>query len=531
MCASGLAPTGSLAYSSHLEQTRPSDLPDQERYQFLNAWRCNVCGYVHREAKAPEWCPVCGSPQEEFKEYADETPHAAASKVDRWQCLNCSYLHAGSDPPPVCPVCDSPADRFEALGDATEGPGDAGEKTNVVVVGAGIAGISAVESLRAASQSAEITLISKEPDLPYYRLNLTRYLAGEIDTDALPIHPEDWYEEQRVRLMLGTEVSAIDLEKHKLDICGGTEQPFEKLILTVGAHPFLPPFPGAYREGVTSLRSLEHAERILSSPLAGEKCVCIGGGLLGLETAGALARRGADVTLLEGHGWLLPRQLSRQAGEMLCEHVVRAGISLRTEARTAEILGDERVRAVLLEDGESLPAGLVVIATGIRPNSYLARLAGLEVNQGVVVDNHLVSSHPSVLAGGDVAEHRGTVYGIWGPSRYQGSIAGMNAVGMNAEFGGIPRSNTLKVLGLDLFSIGTIEPEDASFEKIEQESGGEYFRFVFRDSRLIGSILLGDTALTSVVKKAVERKADFSEVLRKRPSAADVVADLEDRFC
>ncbi len=374
-----------------------------------------------------------------------------------------------------------------------------------------------------------LKLISKESELPYYRLNLTRYLAGEIDEDALPIHPESWYREQNVRLALGLEVSSIGLESMSLDLCGGERETFEKLVLTVGAHPFLPPFPGAYREGVTSLRSLEHAKDILSFPLAGSKCVCIGGGLLGLETAGALARQGAEVTLLEGHGWLMPRQLSERAGELVAEHVSDSGIKLLTKARTAEILGDERAQAVLLEDGSTLQANLVVIATGIRPNSYLARQAGLEVNQGVVVDNHLISSNPNVLAAGDVAEHRGTVYGIWGPSQYQGNIAGMNAVGLNAEFGGIPRSNTLKVLGLDLFSVGQIEPEDASFELAEQESDGKYVRFVFRDNRLVGAILLGDTALSADVKKAVERKNDFSDLIRKHATAADVLERLGEK--
>jgi nitrite reductase (NADH) large subunit len=474
---------------------------------------------------------VCGSAQEEFKGFVDEARAVAKPIVERWRCLNCTYIHTGRQPPAECPVCGSPADRFEPLSETAEKLHASEQKTKVVVVGGGVAGASAVESLRATCQDAEITLISKEPDLPYYRLNLTRYLAGEIDEDALPIHPESWYEEKNVRLLPGTEVSAIALEDMTVDLCGGEKQPFEKLVLTVGAHPFLPPLPGTAREGVTSLRSLDHAKRILAFPLSGANCVCIGGGLLGLETAGALARRGAEVTMLEGHGWLLPRQLSRTAGEKLHQHVADAGIKLRTRARTAEILGDERVRAVLLEDGGTLPADLVVIATGIRPNSYLARLSGLEVNQGVVVDNHLLSSHPCVLAAGDVAEHRGTVYGIWGASQYQGSIAGMNAVGLNAEFGGIPRSNTLKVLGLDLFSIGQIEPEDASFDVIEDDRNGEYFRFVFRDSRLIGSILLGDAALTSVVKKVVEKKADFSDILRKRPNADDIIADLKERFC
>ena len=399
----------------------------------------------------------------------------------------------------------------------------------VVVVGAGFAGISAAESLRSASPAADITVISKEPELPYYRLNLTRFLAGEITEEDLPIYPESWYHEHTIRLLTGAEVSAIRLEEQVVELCGGEKESFEKLILTVGAHPFLPSVPGANREGVTSLRSVEHARRILAFPLDGARGVCIGGGLLGLETAGAIARRGATVTVLEGHGWLLPRQLTQRAGEMLEQYVRTAGITLRKRARTAEILGDERVHGILLEDGTVLKADLVVVATGIRPNSYLPRLAGLEVNQGVIVDNHLVTSHPNVLAAGDVAEHRGTVYGIWGPSRYQGSIAGMNAIGVTTEFGGIPRSNTLKVLGFDLFSIGSIEPEDASYEVIDQEKDEKYFRFVFRDSRLVGAILLGDANLATAVKKAVERKLDFSNLLQRRPRADDVMKDLVEK--
>ena len=134
-----------------------------------------------------------------------------------------------------------------------------------------------------------------------------------------------------------------------------------------------------------------------------------------------------------------------------------------------------------------------MIATGIRSNSHLARRAGLEVNQGVVVNNLLATSHPDILAAGDVAEHHGQVYGIWGPSQYQGSIAGLNLAGGSVEFGGVPRSNTLKVLGLDLFSIGRINAEDASFQAVEQEADGRYFRFVFQDNRLVGAVLLGDT--------------------------------------
>jgi len=488
-------------------------------------WRCSVCGYIHRQPEPPANCPVCGSPREAFEPYVQEAA-PAQPKAAGFRCLNCRYVHRESSPPAQCPVCGSPTESFEPLADGAAGEAAEGNATKVVIVGAGVAGTAAAEAVRTASAAAEITLVSKEADLPYYRLNLTRYVAGEITEDDLPMYPEAWYEERSIQLLRETEVSGLALDEQSVELRSGDKLPYEKLILTVGAHPFVPPFPGAAREGVSTLRTVTDAKQILDAAASGAQCICIGGGLLGLETAGSLAKRGAGVTLLEGHGWLLPRQLTERGGKLLESNVAEVGIELKTMARTAEIVGDDRVRGVQLEDGTILPADLVVIATGVRPNSYLARLAGLEVNQGLVVDNHLVTSHPNVLAAGDVAEHRGTVYGIWGPSQYQGSIAGMNAVGIATEFGGIPRSNTLKVLGQEVFSIGQIQAEDASYTTIDEERDGNYFHFLFRDTHLVGAILLGDASATAAVKKAVETKQDFSDLMGQRPTAADVLDHL-----
>ena len=496
--------------------------------QAATAWRCTVCGYIHQGAEPPEWCPVCGAARADFEPYAEPATSPAEVPAARWQCLNCNYVHAGTRAPDECPVCGVPKDRFEPA-PAEEGAASAAaEVGRVVVVGAGIAGISAVESLRKAAPDAGVTLISREPDLPYYRLNLTRYLAGEIAEDGLPIHPAEWYDERNVELLLDEDVAELALEGGAVTLRGGRRIPFDRLVLTVGAHPFIPPIAGAAREGVTSLRTVADARRILERPLSGMKCVSIGGGLLGIETAAALARRGADVTLLEGHGWLMPRQLNQRAGELLRDYVTGAGIRLLAGAGVKELAGDERVGGVVLDDGTTVPADMVIIATGVRPNSYLARRAGLDVNQGIVVDNHLVGSHPAVLAAGDVAEHRGTLYGSWHASQYQGSIAGMNAGGLVTEFGGIPRSNTLKVIGVDLLSIGKFEPEDTSFRVVEQEAGGTYYRFVFHDGRLVGAVLLGDTSVSGPVKKAIEGGNDFSGLLAHGPAAGDVVQHLQE---
>jgi nitrite reductase (NADH) large subunit len=492
------------------------------------AWRCTVCGYVHRGPEPPDACPVCGASRDRFEPQFDGSPPSAPPAVSQWRCLVCGYVHVGVQPPTKCPACGASADHFEPVSESAGAVAGAAASPRVVVVGAGIAGITAVQALRSASPAAEITVVSNERELPYYRLNLTRYLAGQIGAQDLPIHPASWYDEQKVRLLLGAEASAIHLEEHVVELHGGERLPFDKLLLAAGAHPFIPPFPGANRTGVTGLRTAADARGILAACRRGAKCVCIGGGLLGLEAAGGLARQGADVTLLEDHGWLLPRQLNQRAGEMLDEYVAATGIKLRTGALTREIVGNQRVQGVLLEDNSIISADLVVIATGIRSNSHLARQAGLKVNQGVVVDNLLATSHPDVFAAGDVAEHQGQIYGIWGPAQYQGSIAGLNMAGGRVEFGGIPPSNTLKVLGLDLFSIGQINPEDASFRTFDQEADGRYFRFVFYDNRLVGAVLLGDTQLTAAVKKAVESRSDLSELLARCSSAPEIVAALAD---
>ena len=495
-----------------------------------SAWRCKVCGYIHRGSSAPDVCPLCGAPASEFEPYqADDVPAVSGPAPEQWRCLNCNYVHQGSEPPDTCPVCAASSDRFQALGDAQVDLGGEGTVGDVLVLGAGIAGLSAVEALRTAAPNARITLVSKETELPYYRLNLTRLLAGEIDEQALPVHPRGWYEDRGIRLECGSEVAAFDPQAGQASLHGGETFPFEKMILTTGAHAFIPPIPGAARECVTGLRSVADAKCILDEIKGGARVIVIGGGVLGLEAAGALVRRDCEVTLVESFGWLLPRQLNQRAGAKLQRHVETTGISLSAGVATQEIIGDERARAVALKDGALLDCDLVVVATGIRPNSYLARRAALKVSQGVVVDGRMQTSHPDVFAAGDVAEHQGTIYGIWAPSMYQGRIAGMNAAGQVAEFGGIPRSNTLKVLGYDLFSIGQVIVEDGSYKEYDLETDEAYMRFVFRDGLMCGGILMGDASLTATLKAAIEERWDFSGLLSGGPTTEHLVDHLLER--
>jgi nitrite reductase (NADH) large subunit len=404
----------------------------------------------------------------------------------------------------------------------------AAKTVRAVIVGAGIAGMSAAETLRQASPDSPITLIATDPEPPYYRLNLTRYLAGEIDRASLQMHPDPWFAERRIELLRNAEVARLLPDDAAVLLADGRRLPYEALILALGAHPFLPSLDGNTLDGVFTLRTAADADEILRRIRDGARCVCVGGGVLGIETAGALARQGADVTLLESHGWLMPRQLNEAAAAVLERHIGTVGVKVRKHARTQKIVGKGRVEGVLLQDGVSLTADLVLFATGVRPNTALARRAGLPVDQGIIVDAHLSVGIPGVFAAGDVAEFNGQTYGSWAASQYQGSIAALNAVGVPTQFGGLPRANTVKALGLDITSVGLFAPEDGGDLVVESGNAVHHVLFLFRDGRIKGAIIVGRPGLAAAAKQAVESGRDFSVLMsRGLPSCDDIVAHLQ----
>lgn len=489
-------------------------------------WICTLCGYVHQGETPPNTCPICGATPDLFEPHASTEPPRRESAIDQWACLTCDYIHQGAAPPAVCPVCGQGAEQFEPH-KGEQSVASAEGETSVVIVGAGIAGVSAAESIRRAAPLARITLLDREPDLPYYRINLTRYLAGEISRDDLTMHPEQWYADNGITLRLSTEMRGFNPGSGELTLHNGEQLEYDRLILAMGAHPFVPPIPGATRENVTVLRTLGDADFILGQLHPGLNCTIIGGGVLGLEVAGALVKRGATVTQLEGFPWLMPQQLNRTAGGLLARHAGKLGIAIRTDARIKQIDGDKRVRSVVLESGESIPSDLVIITAGVRCNSYLPRQAQLTVNQGVVVDDHLKTSQGNILAVGDLAEHRGVCYGTWAPAQFQGSIAGLNAVGGEVEFAGIPRSNTLKVLDFDLFSIGQIHPDDGSYQSFEEVENDCYHYVVFRDSRLVGAILMGDMGPAAAIKRMIEAKTSCGDLLQGAPDMKAILSFIK----
>lgn len=377
------------------------------------------------------------------------------SSPRQWVCNVCGYIHEGDEPPDVCPVCGAGADAFSPVESGPASAPDAapdGESVSVVVVGASAAGLTAAEQARQFNARADITLLSAENRLPYYRLNLTRWLAREIDEDALTIHPASWYEEQRIDLRIETPAERIDTENKQVH-AGGEVISYDKLVLAVGAQPFIPPIEGVDRKNVMTLRTLDDGRHLIAEAESGKRFVCIGGGILGLETAGGLAARGARITILERAEWLMNRQLEQSAGQRLADRLKERGMEVVTAANTASIDGDDKAERVVLEDGREMPADYVVITAGVRSRLDLAESTGLKTDRGLTVDSLLRTSNHDIYAAGDVSELDGELYGLWGPAVEQGRIAGRNAAGDKTTCGALSRETVVKVLGIDIHQL------------------------------------------------------------------------------
>jgi nitrite reductase (NADH) large subunit len=227
-----------------------------------------------------------------------------------WRCSICGYIHYGDVPPGICPICDAKAEDFKEIQVAVRPSRRDPGRERVVIIGAGIAGVSAAESVREHAPQAEIILLSKEKELPYWRLNLTRLLAGEFQEKNLPLHSEEWYVERNIKLRRGVSATRLLLTEKAVEMEGGDQIQFDRLIVATGAHPFVPPIPGADLDHVYTVHKAEDVRAVLGQVSDGTRVVCIGGGILGLETAGALAKQNAKVTVLESFDYLMPVQLN-----------------------------------------------------------------------------------------------------------------------------------------------------------------------------------------------------------------------------
>ncbi len=390
-----------------------------------------------------------------------------------------------------------------------------GTKQKLVVVGNGMAGIRTVEELLALSPDRhDITVFGAEPHPNYNRILLSSVLAGEKSVADIVLNSPDWYAKHGITLFTGDPVTGIDADARTLTSASGRTVPYDKLLLATGSKPLMPPVAGNDLPGVCGFRDIRDVDQMIAAAQGKGRAVVIGGGLLGLEAAWGLKRRGMSVAVVHLMPHLMERQLDTAAGQLLQRDLDRRGIAFFTNGHTEEIFGDGRVQGVRLADGRIIPADLVVMAIGIRPDIELARKIGLDANRGIVVADNMSTTDPDIFAVGECAEHRGQCFGLVAPLWDMAKVCAHHlAGGDQMTFTPPALSTRLKITGIDVFSAGALAAADEADEEIllQDNARGAYKKLVLRDGKLAGIVLYGDVSDGLWYFDLMRRGADVSE--------------------
>ena len=368
-------------------------------------------------------------------------------------------------------------------------------KQQLVVVGNGMAGVSCVEQILKQPHNFDITIFGDETHVNYNRILLSLVLAGEKSAEEIVINDIDWYQTNGIRARLGVKIASIDRDKKVvIDENGGVTE-YDKLILATGSSAFIPPIPGVDKKNVHVFRTLDDTRALLEKAQPGLKVAVIGGGLLGLEAARGLQVRGCEVTVVHLMETLMERQLDATGGDYLKRKIESLGIRVMLPQQTAALFGNGRVDGLRFASGEELEADLVVIAAGIRPNAELGRQAGLAARRGIVVNDYMETSDPHIYSVGECTEHRGQTFGLVAPLFEQGRVLASTITGnRGTAFTGASPAAKLKIMGVDIFSAGSIDESLPGVETVRYEdpSLGVYKKLLLKDNQLLGVILVGD---------------------------------------
>jgi nitrite reductase (NADH) large subunit len=390
----------------------------------------------------------------------------------------------------------------------------ASSSMRVVIVGNGVAGVTAARIIKQKNAEATVSIYTDESHSYYPRPRLYEVLSGEAEPQEIYMFPEKWYEEKGIHVHLNKKAVNIDVDKKELVLENGARVSYDKLLLANGGHSFVPPIKGVKKTGFFTLRSVRDALTIRKFTEKSKKAIVIGGGLLGLEFAASLRKLGQQVEVVEIFPRLLPRQLDREGAEILKNRIASRGIEFDLGVKTVEILGRNTVSGILLDSGKTISGELVLCSAGMRSNIQLASEAGIKVNRGVVVDNHLQTSTDDVYAVGDVAEFNGRVYGIILAALEQTKIAATNLLEeKQIVYNGTIPSNTLDIVDIDLTSMGTVNPEDNKYEEIKRvnDEKGIYKKLVLDQGKIVGAIILGDKKGVTTIKRLMNQQTDITK--------------------
>nr|WP_321984768.1 nitrite reductase large subunit NirB [uncultured Lichenicoccus sp.] len=391
-------------------------------------------------------------------------------------------------------------------------------RQRLVVIGNGMAGARAVEEVlaRGGADMFEITMFGDEPYGNYNRIMLSNVLSGVQDSSEIYINPLDWYADNAITLHTGSPVTGIDRAARVVMSAAGVKAHYDVLLIATGSRAFIPPIDnirdatGELREGVFGFRSIDDCNGIMQTARRSKVAAVIGGGLLGLEAARGLLNHGCEVHVVHQSKHLMNAQLDTHGGAILCRQMEAMGITIHLGKSTEAVLGDGRIAGLRFKDGGTLACDMLVVSAGIRPNIEVAQRAGLTVERAIVVDNHMrCLDDRRIFVVGECAQHRGMVYGLVAPLWDQAKVFADHVTDRNldAAYHGSKLATKLKVMGVELASMGITEPADARDEVIQfSEPGrGTYKKLIVRDGRLVGGILMGDISKAAYLMQAFDR--------------------------
>jgi nitrite reductase (NADH) large subunit len=388
-------------------------------------------------------------------------------------------------------------------------------KPSLVVIGNGMAGMRTVEELlKLAPDRYRITVFGAEPHGNYNRILLSPVLAGEKSVGDIMLHTRAWYREHGITLHAGDPVLRIDRKRRLVLARSGLALPYDRLLLATGSKPFIVPVPGHTLPGVIGFRDLHDVDTMLAAASRGGRAVVIGGGLLGLEAANGLLRRGMDVTVVQASDRLMNQQLDGQAALLLKDALERKGLRVLLDTQTTGIVGSDRVEAVRFADGTQVPAELVVMAAGVRPNVALAHDAGLHCERAIVVDDTLQTYDPRVYAVGECVQHRRATFGLVAPIWDQARVCAAHLAGAgHRRYVQQATATRLKVSGVDLYSAGDIVGGEGSEELVLRDRrSGIYKRLVLDGDRVAGAVLYGDVQDGAWYFDLIRDRTDISSI-------------------
>ncbi|MEA3404311.1 MAG: FAD-dependent oxidoreductase [Pseudomonadota bacterium] len=369
-------------------------------------------------------------------------------------------------------------------------------KQKLILIGSGMVGARFIERLLIESPNQfDIRVFNKEPMGGYNRIMLSPVLAGEKTLPEIMTHDFNWFEERGVHLHAGTTVVGVDTLNKTIKTDLGASYEYDQLVIATGSNPFVIPVPGAELPGVVTFRDTRDVDLMLEASNRHPKAVVIGGGLLGLEAANGLKVRGMDVTVVHRSDVLMNVQMDEVSGGLLKTALEKQGLKFEMNANTVAIEGEDRATGVRLSDGRVLPADLVVMAVGIRPNKTVGEKIGLNVNRGIVVNDQLQTSDDAIYALGECAEHRGSTYGLVAPLYEQAQVLAQVLSGNDSAYSGSLTSTMLKVTGIQLFSAGEFSDSHETDSIVYQDlSQNVYRKVVLKDNKIVGSVMFGDTS-------------------------------------